>query len=650
MVVKNAAVTSTVPQPYSGLVGETELFANSSVDAHEFHFGSNLLERQKGEVVAQRKGKAKRGSLLHFPPEVEEGNVEYKLHLRNCDNDRVTKLTSQMKWRLGEGCGRAIYLLGVDDDGTAVGISKMDMNVSIGKLKQMAKSLNCRIVAVEESKVSTGKIKTSVARVMIQENLSSKIPLEVRVVFLGEAECGKTTLVGVCMTDEADDGAGLARLHVLQHQHEIDRGHTSSVSIQDMLYDEMGQVVLEDNGEGAEVFFGRTARDNLIDSHVKRVSLIDVAGHPRFIKSTLYGLIALEPDRAFVVIDVRTLILKYTGDDMDDSCVEIPSMPPPSSSSTLSFCNGDGSDACVILATTINHLELCKYLGVPISIVVCKMDALGQKNISLEPLKGMVQKLLGRAGYSILERKVVPIRFCSNITKEGIEEIRTLVGETCPLNKSLHLDVCMYLREAYYVQGFRGVIVGGVLQSGIIKIGDSLKLGPDAGGNFYFVNVTSIRTEYGLSISMAKRGHSVTIGIRMEQSSPLRNIHLGESYDTEVALYQSFVRKGLCLLSLNAPENCSSIVTLRVDNWLTFSNGVLCGLGTEFVPDISKVYEFVFRAHTIKQRAVLTKTETIRAEQYVQLRFLHRPEYLCAGDSVMLQNGSILAVASVSTS
>jgi GTPase len=41
-------------------------------------------------------------SLAEFkmlPPEVEEGNVEYKLKLLNKSQERLEQLTSQLKWR-----------------------------------------------------------------------------------------------------------------------------------------------------------------------------------------------------------------------------------------------------------------------------------------------------------------------------------------------------------------------------------------------------------------------------------------------------------------------------------------------------------------------------------------------------------------------
>ena len=47
-----------------------------------------------------------------LPPEPEQGNVEYKLKLINPSTQRFEHLVTQMKWRLQEGHGEAIYQIG----------------------------------------------------------------------------------------------------------------------------------------------------------------------------------------------------------------------------------------------------------------------------------------------------------------------------------------------------------------------------------------------------------------------------------------------------------------------------------------------------------------------------------------------------------
>ncbi|VDB82672.1 unnamed protein product [Peniophora sp. CBMAI 1063] len=70
--------------------------------------------------------------------EIEEGNVEYKLHLLHPSSARFNRLVTQLKWRLLEGGGCALYELGVADDGALVGLPPPDAASSFSTLQAMA--------------------------------------------------------------------------------------------------------------------------------------------------------------------------------------------------------------------------------------------------------------------------------------------------------------------------------------------------------------------------------------------------------------------------------------------------------------------------------------------------------------------------------
>lgn len=70
--------------------------------------------------------------------QVEVGNIEYKLKLLNPTPSRFEHLVTQMKWRLQEGQGEAIYEIGVADNGFLRGLSDREMDDSITTLKKMA--------------------------------------------------------------------------------------------------------------------------------------------------------------------------------------------------------------------------------------------------------------------------------------------------------------------------------------------------------------------------------------------------------------------------------------------------------------------------------------------------------------------------------
>ena len=73
--------------------------------------------------------------LVALPPEIEQGNVEYKLKLIDPSPMRFEHLVTQMKWRLQEGLGEAIYQIGVEDNGSLSGLTENEINKSIETLK-----------------------------------------------------------------------------------------------------------------------------------------------------------------------------------------------------------------------------------------------------------------------------------------------------------------------------------------------------------------------------------------------------------------------------------------------------------------------------------------------------------------------------------
>jgi len=92
--------------------------------------------------------------LPKLAAEVEEGNVEYKLHLINPSSARFARLVTQMKWRLLEGGGQAIYELGVSDSGALVGLAPDDLRATLDTLHAMATEIGARVVISKEIEVT----------------------------------------------------------------------------------------------------------------------------------------------------------------------------------------------------------------------------------------------------------------------------------------------------------------------------------------------------------------------------------------------------------------------------------------------------------------------------------------------------------------
>ena len=79
-----------------------------------------------------------------FCAELDNGNIEYKVTLENISNKKIIKYTTQLKYRVLEGYGRARYLIGVSDKGTIIGLNE-PFYIVINKLNLLCKDIDCRL-------------------------------------------------------------------------------------------------------------------------------------------------------------------------------------------------------------------------------------------------------------------------------------------------------------------------------------------------------------------------------------------------------------------------------------------------------------------------------------------------------------------------
>ncbi|KAI0300128.1 hypothetical protein B0F90DRAFT_1668438 [Multifurca ochricompacta] len=110
-----------------------------------------ILSPSPANKVYHRQGKI---LLPELAPEVEEGNVEYKLHLVNPSPARFARLVTQMKWRLLEGGGQAIYELGVADSGSLVGLEPENLRATLVTLHAMANEIGARVIITKEIEIT----------------------------------------------------------------------------------------------------------------------------------------------------------------------------------------------------------------------------------------------------------------------------------------------------------------------------------------------------------------------------------------------------------------------------------------------------------------------------------------------------------------
>ena len=267
-----------------------------------FHLDNTLIPKERRISIDVSKCKLEK-KKYHI--EYDYGNVEYKLKLCDVTLERIIELTSQINFRLGEGNGECFYVIGVEDNGNDLGISKEELEISLSVINTIAINSGC---TVKDIKLIQGK-EGLIAEMHIKKleiDLANKIQINIGV--LGEEGTGKSTLIGVLINGILDNGRGLARRGVLRHKHEILCGKTSSFSHHILGFDEKGELTNYDKLE-------RPSLVKIVSKSTKIINFYDMAGSTKtFNRTTLTALSNEYLDYLLFVISAKEVMTKKTED------------------------------------------------------------------------------------------------------------------------------------------------------------------------------------------------------------------------------------------------------------------------------------------------------------------------------------------------
>lgn len=528
----------------------------------------------------------------YLPPEAEEGNIEYKLKLLNPTQYRFEHLATQMKWRLQEGRGEAVYQIGVEDNGLLVGLTEEDMKASLKTLRRMAEKVGADITVLREREVDYDSDEPHrIAEVLVRKVPDDQQFLDLRVAVLGNVDSGKSTLLGVLTQGELDNGRGRARLNLFRHLHEIQTGRTSSISIEILGFDSKGEVVNYSESRTAE---------EICESASKMITFIDLAGHHKYLKTTIFGLTSYCPDFAMLVVSANT----------------------------------------GIAGTTREHLGLAMALKVPIFIVVSKVDLCTKgtvertvrqlERILKQPGCNKVPMLVSSTDDAVTAAQkfaqspsITPIFTLSSVTGESLDLLKVFFNILPPLSNSKEQEELMQqltefqVDEIYTVPDV-GTVVGGTLYSGICREGEQLVVGPTDDGKFCELTVCSIQ-----------RNRS---GCRVLRAGQAATLALGE-FD------RSLLRKGMVMVS---PEMNPTIC------WRFEAEIVLLFHAKTF----HKGFQVTVHVGNVRQTATVEalqgKDELRTGEKaVVRFKFIKHPEYLKVGAKLLFREGVTKGIGQV---
>lgn len=455
---------------------------------------------------------------LWLPPEAAEGNVEYKLKLVSPSQSRLEHLVTQMKWRLREGQGEAIYEIGVEDGGLLVGLSPAEMKASLGTLCRMADKLGATLTVLRERTVSrSGEFPPrKAAEVLVRKVPEDQQTIEIRVAVLGNVDVGKSTVLGVLTQGELDNGRGSARLNLFRHLHEIQTGHTSSIS----------REILGFTSQGQPVTYGQCRTpEELCELSSKLITFIDLAGHHKYLRTTVFGLTGHSPHFVMLVVNA----------------------------------------SCGMTGTGQDHLLLALALQVPLAIVVNKVDTANEATLSKTlaqlhtllkgpackklPLEVLTEDDALTAAARLREESVVPVFLVSCVHGDGLRLLYTFLNVLPPGHGPKERDGLMRMAPEFQIdETFQvpdvGTVVGGLLTRGVLREDDRLLAGPAHDGTFHPVRVLSVQRNR-VPCRLVRAGESATLALLPSSGALLRRgtvLCHADSRPTAARLFRARVR------------------------------------------------------------------------------------------------------------
>jgi hypothetical protein len=184
--------------------------------------------------------------MIILPPEIEEGNCEYKRLFKNLEKKRINELTTQMQWRLDEGNGICHYFIGIDDDGSLYQeLSTNDIKYSFKILKTLSEKCNSKIYKVKRNIVDK---KYLWFKVSIKRNNKDFSSVKY-ILLLGPTNSRKTTFLSYLIKNKIDTDENKARNYILNHKHEIETGKTSSINYQSIIFNKVKYIFIDTPGD-----------------------------------------------------------------------------------------------------------------------------------------------------------------------------------------------------------------------------------------------------------------------------------------------------------------------------------------------------------------------------------------------------------------
>ncbi|KIW33710.1 uncharacterized protein PV07_00538 [Cladophialophora immunda] len=502
----------------------------------------------------------------------------------------LQELSGLVQSRIDEGHGEALFDLGLEDSGDSMGFTKEDWDLAMKRINEAAGMLNAAVNVLltynvggdKEARSKTTNDHSSHGKLLIRQTpATAEEVIETRIAVVGNVDAGKSTMLGVLVKGNLDDGRGKARVNLFRHKHEIESGRTSSVGMEIMGFDTHGGVVTS-TVPGRKLTWAEIGTRS-----AKVITFTDLAGHERYLRTTVFGLLSSAPNYCLLMVAAN---------------------------------NG-------LIGMSKEHLGLALALNVPVMVVITKIDICPPQ--ILEQTITQLTRILKSPGArkipvfiktyeetvltatQFVSQRICPIFQVSNVTGECLDLVRTFLNI---LPHHGHYDdkapFEFHINDTFSVP-FVGTVVSGVVKSGMIHAGDTVLVGPDSLGQFQTTNIRSIERKR-IQVPVCSAGQSASLALRRIRKKEVRKgmVVLPKIEGPPPKVYREFVAEVLIL---------SHPTTIRPK------------------------YQAMLHVGPISQTCAIIEIdrEYIRTgdRATVAFRFVQRPEFLAVGDKILFREG-----------
>ena len=323
---------------------------------------------------------------------------------------------------------------------------------------------------------------------------------ELGYVVCGSVDSGKSTLIGTIISNKLDDGNGSNRSIVSTHKHEVSSGKTSSIAV-----------------HSVKKYQGN-----------KSLVMIDLCGHEKYLKTTLYGIMGYCPDYAIVIVGANRGILKMTRE----------------------------------------HVKILHHLKIPIILVLTKTDIIDKLNNgsdgnnlnSIDKITEQIQKTFAKGNYNVLDMNLIepddsvynqipttetiPLFKVSCKTGYGLDRFKKYISNlpkkaefklelqiSIPNSSSLKKksdDFVFYIEKIYCPPGIGWVITGIVKcinPDSFIQVNSQAFLGPNT--DLIQLKIWSMHNYYKEKIDKLYNGQRGCLAIRSDKKLAYENFKKG---------------------------------------------------------------------------------------------------------------------------